>query len=140
MITRVVFAGAILVGLASVCAAQSSSANYTLTCSVVASGGNASSSAGYSLGSTLGQPSAIGCSSSPLNNLEAGFWYQKVLPPGDVTGDGVVNVLDMIAVRGHLYEDPASDPEVACFDLTDDGKINVLDMIFVRNHLGLVAQ
>ena len=140
MVTKALFAGAVLVGLASVCAAQSSSANYTLLCSVTASGGNASSSASYSLGSTLGQPSPIGLSSSPLNNLEAGFWYQKVLPPGDVTGDGAVNVLDMIAVRNHLYEDPASDPEMARFDFTGDGKINVLDMIFVRNHLGLVAQ
>jgi len=53
---------------------------------------------------------------------------------GDVTGDCIVNVLDMIAVRNHMYEDPASGDN-ARYDLTGDGVINVLDMIVVRNNV-----
>ena len=134
MITRWILAMALLIGLASLCAAQSSSANYTLNNSVIASAGNTSISANYSLGSTLGQPSAIGESSSASNRLEAGFWYQRVPPVGDVTGDCTVNVLDMIHIRNHMYEDVSSGDNWR-YDLTGDGSINVLDMLVVRNHV-----
>ena len=52
---------------------------------------------------------------------------------GDVTGDCVVNVLDMIGVRNHLYEDVGSGDNWR-YDLTGDGMINVLDMMVVRNN------
>jgi|GEM_PF-2702708 len=134
MVTRSIFVMALLIGVASLCAAQSSSANYTLNNSVIASAGNVSASANYSLGSTLGQPSAIGVSTSASNRLEAGFWYQRVPPLGDVTGDCVVNVLDMINIRNHLYDDVSSGDNWR-YDLTGDGKINILDMLVVRNHV-----
>jgi len=53
---------------------------------------------------------------------------------GDVTGDCVVNVLDFIGVRNHMYEDPATGDNWR-YDLTGDGSINILDMISVRNHV-----
>jgi len=133
MITRFMLAIGLVIGPASLCAAQSSGSNYTLNSCVIASAGNTSSSANYALGSTLGQPSAIGAGSSASNRLEAGFWYQRVPPPGDVTGDCTVNVLDMILVRNHLYEDAGSGDNRR-YDLTGDGKINVLDMLVVRSH------
>jgi len=52
---------------------------------------------------------------------------------GDVTGDCVVNVLDMINVRNHLYE-PVGSGDNWRYDLTGDGMINVLDMLVVRNN------
>jgi hypothetical protein len=56
---------------------------------------------------------------------------------GDVNGDCKVNVLDLIAIRNHLGQDPASIcPEC---DVTGDGQINVLDMIYVRNRLNDVC-
>jgi len=55
--------------------------------------------------------------------------------PGDVNGDCFVNILDMIAIRNHLGDNPASPPENAAYDVNEDGFINVVDMIFVRNHL-----
>ena len=55
--------------------------------------------------------------------------------PGDVNGDCVVNILDLIGIRNHLNEDPTSPPENAAYDVNDDGSINILDMIFVRNRL-----
>lgn len=53
---------------------------------------------------------------------------------GDVTGDCAVNVLDMINVRNHLYDDVGSGDNWR-YDLTGDGMINVLDMLVVRNNV-----
>jgi len=52
---------------------------------------------------------------------------------GDVTGDCVVNVLDAINVRNHLYE-PVGSGDNWRYDLNGDGMINVLDMLVVRNN------
>lgn len=51
----------------------------------------------------------------------------------DVTGDGKVDLLDMLAVRNHMFEDV--DQLNAQYDVTGDGVINILDMIMVRNNL-----
>ena len=51
----------------------------------------------------------------------------------DATGDGKVNVLDLLAVRNALGESPAQYPRA---DVNGDGKINVLDLLAVRNGLG----
>jgi len=53
---------------------------------------------------------------------------------GDVTEDCAVNILDLIAIRNHLYEDVGTDDNWR-YDLNDDGKINILDMVMVRNRL-----
>ena len=58
--------------------------------------------------------------------------------PGEVTGDCAVTVLDMIALRNHLYGEISGDN--ARYDLTGDGYITVLDMIVVRNHLYTLCQ
>jgi hypothetical protein len=54
---------------------------------------------------------------------------------GDVNGDGVVNVLDLISVATKLgWSGPAgSIPQ----DINQDGKVNVLDLILVALHLGM---
>jgi len=52
---------------------------------------------------------------------------------GDVNFDCVVNVLDMIIVRNHLYADVGSEDNWK-YDVTGNGTINVLDMIAVRNN------
>ena len=57
----------------------------------------------------------------------------EVLPKPDVTGDGKVNILDLVRVSRHFG--PASDapPEV---DINGDGRISILDLILVAQHLG----
>ena len=54
--------------------------------------------------------------------------------PGDVNGDGKVNVLDLISVAGKLgwIGPPGSIPQ----DQNSDGRVNVLDLIFVAGKLG----
>jgi hypothetical protein len=51
-----------------------------------------------------------------------------LLPPGDITGDGLVNIDDLLAVInawGHSGG-PA--------DLTNDGIVNIDDLLFVITH------
>ncbi len=68
------------------------------------------------------------------NNYSAGITAEAItLPetdiPGDANCDGVVNVLDVIALANYFAGDI---PDVFCFDNADvngDGVINVLDMI-----------
>jgi len=63
---------------------------------------------------------------------------ERLVPlPGDVNGDWVVNILDLIYVRNNLGADLSQAPTA---DANEDGRINVLDLIFVRNHLGLKAE
>ena len=54
---------------------------------------------------------------------------------GDVNGDCVVNILDLIGIRNHLNQDPSTPAENAAYDVNEDGSINILDMIYVRNRL-----
>ncbi|NQT19176.1 MAG: cellulase family glycosylhydrolase, partial [Planctomycetes bacterium] len=56
-------------------------------------------------------------------------------PDADVNVDGVVNVLDMIAIRNDLGATPGSDGYIRA-DVNRDGWINILDMIVVRNAFG----
>ena len=55
--------------------------------------------------------------------------------PADVTGDCIVNVLDLITVRNLLGQNPSTDGNGRA-DVNRDGVINVLDLITVRNNLG----
>ena len=52
----------------------------------------------------------------------------------DVNHDGSVNILDLIAVRNAVGQDPAETGSAA--DVNGDGKINIIDLIVVRNNIG----
>ena len=52
----------------------------------------------------------------------------EVPPTPDVNGDGMVNVLDLVAVANAFGEDTP--------DVNGDGVVNILDLIFVAQHMG----
>ena len=54
--------------------------------------------------------------------------------PGDVTGDGNVNVMDLIRLRKHLAGDSV-DIDLSNADVTGDGNVNVMDLIRLRKYL-----
>ncbi|HUW31664.1 MAG TPA: dockerin type I domain-containing protein [Planctomycetota bacterium] len=55
--------------------------------------------------------------------------------PADANGDCIVNILDLIAIRNLLGQDPSTGSNWRG-DTNNDGKINVLDLIAVRGKLG----
>jgi hypothetical protein len=75
--TMLLAVGALL--LASLPAADAqSSANYRIARSVLSSGGGRSTSTGYDLSGTLGQPSPVDVSESGSYSLGSGFWGATV--------------------------------------------------------------
>jgi len=66
-------------------------------------------------------------------DMEVDIELDLDLMPGDANGDGVVDVLDLIAI-GNYYI--GNDPGYFCFhnaDVNDDGEVDVLDIIGVVN-------
>jgi len=53
-------------------------------------------------------------------------------PAIDVTGDGRLNILDLLYVRNRLGQDPESGDNMKA-DINGDGRINILDLIILRN-------
>ncbi|HUU69749.1 MAG TPA: dockerin type I domain-containing protein, partial [Planctomycetota bacterium] len=77
---------------------------------------------------------AIACKTSMDNSSVTSGDYNIVDLPGDVNGDCVVNILDLIAIRNRQGQDPAIG-ENGKYDINGDGRINILDLILVRNRL-----
>ena len=52
----------------------------------------------------------------------------------DISGDGIVNVIDIVSlVNFILSNENTSDENLCTFDLTDDGSINVIDIVLLVN-------
>jgi hypothetical protein len=109
-------------------AGRMSSGSYIISNDVLSSGGGVTQSAGYSLQFTLGQSSPVGSSSSPSYINYAGFWH-FLATPGDVNGDGVVDLTDVIRVLqvltgqsgGQIYLDA---------DINGNGRIGTEELIY----------
>jgi|GEM_PF-4517053 len=71
------------------------------------------------------------------NTAEASRSGWRIL--GDVSGDGRVNILDLITVRNLLGADVTTGDGWKG-DVNGDCKVNILDLIFVRNQLGNFAR
>ena len=57
-------------------------------------------------------------------------WEWKIIP-GDVNGDGEVNVSDIVEIIDYIMEKPSDSFDAAAADLNDDGEINVTDIVKV---------
>ena len=49
--------------------------------------------------------------------------------PGDMNGDGEVNVQDIVEVVGCILDNPCLD----CADVNEDGVLNILDIVIMVN-------
>jgi nitroreductase len=56
--------------------------------------------------------------------------------PGDVNGDGVVNILDAILLSSAFWSTPTSSTWNPYADLNNDGIVNILDAITLANNFG----
>ena len=115
----------------------SSAQEFEIPKSVVGSGGQPTANADFSLNGTVGQP-AIGITANAENVNQAGFWYQVVSASiivdvaGDVTGDGIVDVTDLIGVI-NLILGIGSPPFPDRADVNNDGIVDVADLIAIIN-------
>jgi hypothetical protein len=66
------------------------------------------------------------------NNLTGGTIY--VTKPGDVNGDGRVNILDSILVSNAFLAMPGSPNWTPNADIDGSGQVNILDSIILSNH------
>jgi hypothetical protein len=53
---------------------------------------------------------------------------------GDVSGDGIINILDLVQVVNYILN--VSTPEYECAaDFTGDGTVNILDLVQIANYI-----
>ena len=72
----------------------------------------------------------------PAGPLESHISVEARLPSGDVNGDGIVNVLDLILVARQLGKSlPPNSPE----DINGDGIVNIFDLTLVAQGIGGAA-
>jgi hypothetical protein len=92
--------------------------------------------AGWSLGkyNVIAYASEVPGEDDVLDN--SAYCSLRVTKPGDVNGDGKINVLDLIIVARAIGTRPGDakwDPNA---DVKEDKLINVLDLILVAHYLG----
>ena len=59
-----------------------------------------------------------------------------IMVPGDVNGDGRINVLDVILAVNFILEiDVPSPEEFERADMNDDGEVNILDVVYIVNEI-----
>jgi hypothetical protein len=72
------------------------------------------------------------------NNGTGEFTYGtvEVTIPGDVNGDGIVNILDVGVIAAHWLQTapPSAPPELANADVNGDGIVNILDVRVIAAH------
>jgi len=111
------------------------SSDYDLTWHTIDGGGGTSAGGAYVLSGTIGQPDA-GVMSGGEFVLSGGFWSgsaeaQAPFCPGDLNGDTVVNVSDLLILLG----DWGSCPGCAA-DLNGDNVVNVSDLLILLGAWG----
>jgi hypothetical protein len=68
------------------------------------------------------------------NNFTGGTVYVGI--PGDVNGDGTVNILDAILLSDAFGSSPGSSNWNPNADINGDGVVNILDAIIMSNNFG----
>jgi hypothetical protein len=53
---------------------------------------------------------------------------------GDVTGDGMINILDLVQIANYILN--VGTPAYPCAaDFTQDGNVNILDLVQIANYI-----
>ena len=111
----------------------------TISPSTASGGGNTAALGQFSLTGTIGQ-SPLGTAGRKNFSIIGGIFGGKAVPFmfGDVNGDHIVNVGDLLAMANFLAGNTSFDSptfsRLAC-DLNLDGKINVQDLLTLANFL-----
>ncbi|UCB52288.1 MAG: dockerin type I repeat-containing protein [Candidatus Zixiibacteriota bacterium] len=82
-----------------------------------------------------GQPSPAGLSASTSWGAKAGYVYTTQVDRGDVNGDGIINVGDVVFLVNYLYRSGEEPVPLEAGDITCDGIVNVGDVVYLVNYL-----
>ena len=83
----------------------------------------------------LNDPSMV-LTRKKLENIGTEYFWNifsvgDVYPQGDVNGDGIVNVLDLVMVAQYIGTEKPGNPRV---DVNGDGVVNIQDLVIVAQH------
>ncbi len=82
-----------------------------------------------------GQPSAIGISESANYEVEAGYVHASFVNRGEVTGDGVIDLGDLLYLINYLYKGGTAPCPMEAGDVNCDGVIDLGDILYVISYL-----
>lgn len=97
----------------------------------------------YDINITYGSGDVVDENYAPVDlTVKNGSIRIVTYTPGDVTGDGRVNTLDLIKLCQYISDDCVTDPEgfnvtlnESAADVNDDGKLNPLDLILISQYI-----
>ena len=84
-----------------------------------------------------GQPSAIGISESDNYTIEAGYVHASFVIRGDATGDGIIDVADVLYLVNYLFLGTSAPCPMEAGDCNCDGVVDVADVLCIINYLFL---
>jgi hypothetical protein len=84
-----------------------------------------------------GQPSAIGVSEGGSYVVETGHVHASFVMRGDATGDGMIDVADVLYLVNYLFLGTSAPCPMEAGDVTCDGIVDVADVLFIINYLFL---
>ena len=84
-----------------------------------------------------GQPSAIGVSEGGSYVVEAGYVHASFVMRGDATGDGTIDVGDVLYLVNYLFLGTSEPCPMEAGDATCDGIVDVADALVIINYLFL---
>ena len=121
---------------ASMVNAEMTSTSFSISTSVISSGGNTMLSDNFNLVSTLGQPGPLGNAASDNYNTDTGFWYTLLLSiVGDINGDGGIDLKDIISAL-QVMTGQTPDSIVKEADTDGDGRIGIAEAIMIFRKIG----
>jgi len=82
-----------------------------------------------------GQPSAIGISQSDNYMVEAGYIHATYVRRGDATGDGLIDLGDLLHLVSYLYKGGPDPCPMEAGDLNCDGVIDLGDILYIVSYL-----
>ncbi len=84
-----------------------------------------------------GQPSAGGISQSDNYVVQAGYAHASYVMHGDATGDGLIDVADVLYLINYLFLGTSAPCPMEAGDATCDGIVDVADVLLIINYLFL---
>jgi hypothetical protein len=111
---------------------------YRLVTDVLDGFGGASQSDNYRIPvNSGGQASAGGLSESHNYRIKAGYVHSSHVMRGDATGDGLIDVADVLYLIDYLFLGTSAPCPMEAGDATCDGIVDVADVLFLINYLFL---